>query len=176
MVLRHLENFLQAVEVRRVWSLEAQKVLKIMDFHFLTRSGGKAEDEIWHNRAETLTWVEILQNDTSSLGTALVTRSVRPPEHISDIFKCIRDTLRSLRAIFWCNGWFFSGNHQNFWTEKMAKIWPKIAIFLLGFDFFCKSVKINKLTFYKYFPPFFVFIIFSRFHTIFQKFRNAPPH
>ena len=69
-------------------------------FHFLTRSGGKAEDEMCHNRTQTLSWVEILQNDTSSLGTALVTRSVRPPEYALNVSKYSKGTALSPRAPF----------------------------------------------------------------------------
>ena len=56
MVLRRLENFLQAFEVRWVWSFEAQKVLKIMDFHSLTKSEEKGEDKI--TKIETWSYVE----------------------------------------------------------------------------------------------------------------------
>ena len=75
-------------------------MLKIMDFHFLTRSGGKAEDKMCHNRAKTLSRVEILQNDTSLLGTALVTMPVIPPEHALNISKYSKGTALSPRAPF----------------------------------------------------------------------------
>ena len=56
MGLRLLENFLQAFEVGWVWLLEAQKVLKIMDFHSLTKSEEKGEDKI--TKIETWSYVE----------------------------------------------------------------------------------------------------------------------
>ena len=56
MGLRLLETFLQAFEVGWVWLLEAQNVLKIMDFHFLTKCEEKGEDKI--TKIETWSYVE----------------------------------------------------------------------------------------------------------------------
>ena len=42
----------------------------------------------------------MLQNDTSSLGTALLTESVRPPEHALNISKYSKGTALSPRAPF----------------------------------------------------------------------------